>query len=69
MQTAERTGTLEKSMQELSGYCETQVTRTLKNITTLVEPVLIVVIGLLVGGMMLAIIAPIYSIISQIGRR
>ncbi len=69
MQTAERSGTLEKSMQELSEYCETQVSRTLKNITTLIEPVLIVVIGLLVGGMMLAIIAPIYSIISQIGRR
>ena len=69
MQTAERSGTLEKSMQELSEYCETQVARTLKNVTTLIEPVLIVVIGLLVGGMMLAIIAPIYSIISQLGRR
>lgn len=69
MQTAERSGTLEKSLQELADYCETQVTRTLKNITALIEPILIVVIGLLVGGMMLAIIAPIYSIIGQIGRR
>jgi type II secretory pathway component PulF len=68
MQTAERSGTLEKSLQELSEYCESQVSHTLKNVTTLIEPILIVVIGLLVGGMMLAIIAPIYNIIGQINR-
>lgn len=69
LQTAERTGTLEASMLELSEYCDTQVSRTLKNLTALIEPVLIVFIGLLVGGMMLAIIAPIYGIISQISKR
>ncbi len=69
LQTAERTGTLETSMLELADYCDTQVSRTLKNLTALIEPVLIVFIGLLVGGMMLAIIAPIYGIISQISKR
>ncbi|HSE61382.1 MAG TPA: type II secretion system F family protein [Candidatus Saccharimonadales bacterium] len=69
LQTAEHSGTLEKTMQELSEYFETQVARRLKAITTLIEPVLIVVIGVLVGGMMMAVIAPIYNIISQIGSR
>lgn len=69
LDTAERTGTLEKTMQEMSDYCETQVSRMLKTITTLIEPVLIVLIAVLVGGMMLAIIAPIYNIIGQVNRR
>lgn len=69
IQTAEKTGTLEKAMQDLAEYFDEQVSRTLKNITELIEPVLIVVIGLLIGGMMLSIIAPIYGIISQIGGR
>jgi type II secretory pathway component PulF len=69
LQTAERTGTLEKTMQELSEFFETQVARRLKALTTLIEPVLIVLIGVLVGGMMLAVIAPIYNIISQINQR
>jgi type IV pilus assembly protein PilC len=69
LETAERTGTLEKTMAELADYSETQVSRRLKAITTLIEPVLIVAIAVFVGGMMLAIIAPIYNIISQINRR
>lgn len=69
LQTAEKTGTLEKTMQDLADYFDEQVTRTLKNISELIEPVLIVVIGLLIGGMMLSIIAPIYGLISQIGGR
>lgn len=69
MQTAELSGTLEKTMQELVEYFDEQVSSTLKSMTDLIEPVLIVVIGLLVGGMMLAIIAPIYGIVGQISAR
>lgn len=66
LQTAEISGSLESTMQELAEYFDIQVSRTLKAVTALIEPVMIVLIGLLVGGMMLAIIAPIYNIISQI---
>jgi type II secretory pathway component PulF len=66
LQTAEKTGTLEKTMQDLAEYFDEQVTRNLKNITELIEPILIVVIGILIGGMMLSVIAPIYGLISQI---
>ena len=69
LETAERTGTLEKTMADLAEYCETQVARKLKLITTLIEPIMIVLIAMSVGGMMLAIIAPIYNIISQVSRR
>lgn len=68
-EAGEKTGTLEKSMQELSEYFEDRVANQLKAITTLLEPVMLVVIGILVGGMMLSIIAPIYQLIGDIRTR
>ncbi len=66
LETAESSGSLETAMKELSEYFEEQVDRTLKTVTTLIEPTMLVVVGLLVGGMMMAVIAPIYSMITQI---
>lgn len=68
-EAGERSGSLEKSMEEISEYLDYQVSIKLKTITALIEPIMLVVVGLLVGGMMLAIIAPIYSLISQISAR
>jgi len=56
-------------MQDLSEYYENEVSKTLGVISALIEPVMIVIIGVLVGGMMLAIIAPIYNLIGQIRSR
>jgi type IV pilus assembly protein PilC len=68
-ETAEASGTLETSMQDMAVYFESQVSRTLKTMTSLLEPVMLVVMGLLVGGMMLAVIAPMYNLISQVNSR
>ena len=68
-EAGERSGSLDKSVQEISEYLEYQVSNNLKTLTTLLEPVMLVVVGIFVGGMMLAIIAPIYGLISQIGSR
>ncbi len=63
---AERSGTLEGSMQNLAEHFQALVSQRLKTIAALVEPVMIVVVGILVGGIMLAIIAPIYTMINQV---
>lgn len=68
-ETAEASGALESSMKDLSEYFEAQVSRTLKTMATLLEPVMLVVMGLLVGSMMLAVIAPIYNLIGQLNGR
>jgi type IV pilus assembly protein PilC len=68
-ETAEASGALESSMKDLSDYFETQVSRRLRKAATLLEPVMLVVMGLLVGGMMLAVIAPIYNLIGQLSGR
>lgn len=67
MEAGERTGTLDKSMQEISKHLDYEVDNSLKSLTALLEPILLVVVGISVGGMMLAIIAPIYGLISQVG--
>lgn len=67
--TAEYSGSLEASMQKLADYFQTQVSKTLKTLSALIEPVLIIVVGLMTGGLMLTIIAPIYGLISNIRAR
>lgn len=69
MEAGEKTGSLERSMQDISEYFDYQVTNTLKTLTALLEPILLVFVGVVVGGMMLAIIAPVYGLISQVGAR
>lgn len=66
-EAGERTGSLDKSMSEISEFLDYQVSAKLKTATALLEPILLVAIGVLVGGMMLAIIAPIYGLIGQVG--
>lgn len=69
IETAERSGTLEQTMQNLSEFFEAQVATSLKTITSLLEPVLIIIVGFMVAILMITIIAPIYGLISQISPR
>jgi len=68
IEAGEKSGSLEKSMQDGSEYLDYQVSTTLRTLTTLLEPIMLVVVGVLIGGMMLAIIAPIYGLIGQVGQ-
>jgi type II secretory pathway component PulF len=69
IEAGEKTGTLDKSMQDISEQQDYRVDNSLKTLTTLLEPVMLVTVGLLVGGVMMAIIAPIYGLIGQVGGR
>ncbi len=63
----EETGNLDKALEDISGHYEKKFTDIIKNLTVLLEPILIVLIGILVGVVLLSIIVPIYQLISQIG--
>ena len=67
IEAGEKTGTLDNSMQEIGEYMDYQVNSTLKTLISLLEPLMLIAVGLLVGGMMMSIIAPIYGLISQVG--
>ncbi len=58
----EETGQISGMLQELAIFYETEVERKTKDLSTIIEPILMVVIGAGVGFFALAMIAPIYSI-------
>lgn len=68
IEAGEKSGSLDKSALEVSEYFDYQVTNRLRTVTALLEPIMLVFTGVLVGGMMLAIIAPIYGLIGQVGQ-
>ena len=68
-EAGEKSGGLDKSMQDTSEYLDYQVSNTLKTVTSLIEPLMLVLVGGMIGGMMLAIIAPIYGLVGQVGGR
>jgi type IV pilus assembly protein PilC len=58
----EETGQIAGMLGELAIYYETEVERKTKDLSTIIEPLLMVVIGGGVGFFAMALIAPIYSI-------
>lgn len=63
IKAGEKTGSLDQVLQELAEFYEREVDYNLKRLTALLEPVLMLVIGVAVGVMVILVIAPIYSII------
>jgi len=62
----EQTGKLEDVLDNLGKYYQAEVSRLLKTISALIEPVLIVVVGIGVGIIVFAVIVPIYQL-AEIG--
>lgn len=62
----EQTGKLDDSLMKASEYFEREVEDQVKVMTTLLEPVIMVVLALGVGFLIIAIITPIYNLISNI---
>lgn len=67
IEAGEKSGTLDKSLGEVSEFLDYEVSGLLKTVTAMLEPIMLVGVGVMIGGMMLAIISPIYGLISQVG--
>lgn len=57
----EKTGTLESSLINVVGFYEEETDRALESFAKLLEPVMIIILGLLVAGLIAAVLLPIYS--------
>jgi type IV pilus assembly protein PilC len=66
VKAGEKSGSLEEVLTELADFYELEVEHSLKSLTSILEPVLMLIIGVAVGGMVISIIAPIYSVIGNL---
>ncbi|MBI3963438.1 MAG: type II secretion system F family protein [Candidatus Kerfeldbacteria bacterium] len=66
LSVGEESGSLDKTTAEIAAFYEEDVDQTMGNLSTIIEPVLMVVLGIGVGAMAIAIIMPMYSLASVI---
>ncbi|MBX4204982.1 MAG: type II secretion system F family protein [Candidatus Doudnabacteria bacterium] len=67
MQVGEESGTTETVLNEVALFYENDVDQTMKNMSSILEPVLMVIIGIVVGFLAVSLITPIYQITQNIG--
>ena len=60
----EKTGTLDATLMNLVSFYKQEIDRTIDNLLSILEPALIIFLGLVVGGLMLAILIPLYQMVS-----
>jgi type IV pilus assembly protein PilC len=65
----EQSGKLEETFSYLSAYFENEVEVQTKRLPTLIEPIMLILIGVVVGFIALAVISPIYELTSGISKR
>ncbi|OGG08916.1 hypothetical protein A2154_02950 [Candidatus Gottesmanbacteria bacterium RBG_16_43_7] len=61
----EKTATLDSTLSDLATFYEQEIEEEVKNLTQIIEPVLMLLVGIGVGIMILSIIAPIYSVVGN----
>ena len=67
-QVGEKSGKLDESFLYLGDYYDEELENITKNLTTVLEPVLLLVLGILVAFVAIAIISPIYQLTGSIGQ-
>jgi len=61
----ERTGEIDQLLNELANFYSKEVDKTMKNFTQIIEPVIILVLGVAVAGMAVAVIMPMYTLVQS----
>ncbi|MBI4363659.1 MAG: type II secretion system F family protein [Candidatus Doudnabacteria bacterium] len=67
MEVGEESGTTEVVLAEVANFYEAEIDQTMKNLSSILEPVIMMVIGAVVGLLAVALITPIYNITQNIG--
>jgi type IV pilus assembly protein PilC len=65
----ERSGALEQLLEKISIFYDDQVAASVKSLTSLIEPIMIAVMGFLVGTIVLAVFLPIFELQKKLSQR
>jgi type IV pilus assembly protein PilC len=60
--TGESTGKLDIVLERVSGYYDQEVESSIKTVTSMLEPIMITVMGGVVGGIAMSLLLPIFSL-------
>jgi type IV pilus assembly protein PilC len=63
----EDSGSMEQMLGKIAEFYDEEVQSTTESLTSLIEPLMIAVIGIVIGGMIIALYMPIFTIFNQIG--
>ena len=66
MSAGEETGSLPKMLDELADFYETQVEISMKALAELVEPIIIIVVGLMIGTLIIVLALPFFQLFTVI---
>ena len=64
----EKTGELEKMLTKIADFYENEVDAAVTALTSLIEPLVIAVLGFLIGGIVIALFLPIFKISTLVSR-
>jgi type IV pilus assembly protein PilC len=62
IQVGEESGTMEKVLEEVANFYEAEIDDSVKNLSSIIEPVLVIIIGGIVGILAVGLILPIYNV-------
>jgi type II secretory pathway component PulF len=68
LHSAERSGKLAQVMELVSGYAEEELKQTIADMTRYIEPLMILIMGAIIGSVVLALMLPIFTISKVIVR-
>jgi len=63
----EKAGHTEEVLRSLADFYQSEIDNSIKSLVAIFEPVMLLFIGVVVGGIALAVILPVYQFVSQIG--
>ncbi|HUX63428.1 type II secretion system F family protein [Sulfuricella sp.] len=66
LKVGEATGELDKALRNVSYFYDREVKESIERVQALIEPVMTVVLGLILGWIMLSVLGPIYDTISKL---
>ncbi|MCK4849770.1 MAG: type II secretion system F family protein [Phycisphaerae bacterium] len=65
--TGEKTGRLALVMERIASFCESDLHNTVKNVATILEPLMIIIMGMFIAGIAMAVLLPVFSISKVLG--
>jgi type IV pilus assembly protein PilC len=62
MSIGERSGALDALLEKIAEFYDQQVEAEVKGLTSMIEPIMIAIMGVIVGGIVLAVFLPIFKL-------